>query len=177
MSELARVLIAHLVRRARSAPPLVDDLTGTRLARYPAVTQAVVVSLGALLVSGATLVACKVPVTARVGATWCAVLCGLAAAAMAAEFVCVSLAWTTERITFSSPWRGTRHLRWEEIASVEYSPVAGWFLVKDSRGVVIRPAMMLGGLEEFFQELKRRGHHSLQAPIDHAVGLRAERAA
>jgi hypothetical protein len=85
------------------------------------------------------------------------------------------LSWTPSRVVFFSPWRGMRTLRWEDFTRVEFSDTAGWFALRSRDGVVIRPSMMLGGLVEFFADMRDYASPSLRPQINVALELWSRR--
>ena len=173
--EIGKVLVNYLIRKARRTPPSIVMLTGARLARYPVATRRVGWGLLVLTAAVGALLTYKVPAHMRLGF---AIGTGAFIAmvlAMVADFTLVSLTWTDQGAVFTSPWRGTRTLRWEEVAEVTFAGAAGWFVVRTRDAMTIRPAMMLGGLEEFFAELATRGQPFLRSQIETALSLRAER--
>ena len=174
--EIGKLLIDFLVRKARRTPPLIDPLTAARVARYPAVNRCVGWALFGLCAAGAGLLTYKVPQHARLATALCSGALLAAVLAMVLDFTRVSLMWADNIVIFTSPWRGERTLRWEEVVEVKFSGAAGWFVVRTRTGLTIRPAMMLGGLEEFFAELVARGQPSLHSQVEAALRFRAERA-
>ena len=150
-------------------------LSGARIAHYPVATRRAGWGLLVLTAAFGGLLTYKVPQHMRLGF---AIGMGAFVAmllVMVVDFTRVSLTWTDQCVVFTSPWLGARTLRWEEEAEVRFAPVAGWFVIRTRDAVTIRPAMMLGGLEEFFAELKTRGQPSLHSQIDTALRLREER--
>ncbi|MEO7038047.1 MAG: hypothetical protein ABI548_29030 [Polyangiaceae bacterium] len=173
--EIGKYLINYLIRKARRTPPNIIVLSGARTARYPVAARGFGWGLLVLTAAFGGLLTYKVPQHMRLGFAIGTSAFIAMVLAMVVDFTRVSLTWTDQCIVFTSPWRGTRTLRWEEVTEVRFAPVAGWFVVRTRDALTIRPAMMMGGLEEFFAELKTRGQPSLHSPIDTALRLRAER--
>ena len=61
-----------------------------------------------------------------------------------------------DEISAWSPWRGSRSLRWDDIAEVTFSPSAQWFTVVSRSGVKIRVHTMMRGIREFCQTVRQR---------------------
>jgi hypothetical protein len=88
--------------------------------------------------------------------------------AMVVDFMRVRAEWTDTELTFSSPWGGTRKLRWTDVAEVTYSHSSGWFVVRGQDGTKVRLSQFLGGTTDLFKEMKERAP-GVAAQVDAAM--------
>jgi len=89
--------------------------------------------------------------------------------ALLIEFTRIRVSWEETNLVLHSPWRGVRTIRWPELAEVRFSQTAGWFVLRDRTGEVIRLSMWLGGLAELLQDLRSRAPADLWPQIDESV--------
>lgn len=80
----------------------------------------------------------------------------LGALALAVRFKTVSIRFNDHEIVSTTPWSGTKHLRWEDVTHVTYSQVNRWFIFSSGTETKIRVHYLLGGLTEFLREAQRR---------------------
>lgn len=62
----------------------------------------------------------------------------------------------SEQMTAHSAWSGTKSISWEEIASVGYSQVGQWFIVRSRKGKTIRLSVMLSGVGRTLDQIQSR---------------------
>jgi tetratricopeptide (TPR) repeat protein len=79
----------------------------------------------------------------------------LGTAAFVVESTKATIRWNDHEIVSTSPWTGTKHLRWDDVKRVEYSEVNRWF-VFSSAETKIRAYYLLGGLAELLREARTR---------------------
>lgn len=69
------------------------------------------------------------------------------------EFFRVRILLTDETITASTPWRGTRYYKWEEIQEVSYSPVFRWLKIKFYNKKTLYVSEFITGFGEFIRKM------------------------
>jgi hypothetical protein len=157
-------------RSAQGARAARDEATGESIARYTGFVRGVAWTT---LVLGVGASAFVVTHQASAHDVLVAVLsCGAflaVAAAMVMEFTRVRAAWSAGEVSFTSPWAGSRRLRWNEVAKVDFSRSASWFVVRDRNGTAIRLSTLLGGLGDLLDELKQRTDPAVQSQVDDAI--------
>ena len=165
-----RLLFWVMRRAGAKAPARIDESTGARIATYTPVAKvfAWVILVG--VVALATLVLTGIE---RSQLTTMGILFGAfvaAGVAMVLEFHRVRAEWTDVELTFTSPWGGTRRLRWTDLKDVQYSHSAGWFVVRGQDGTKVRLGQFLGGTTDLFNEMKERAP-GIALQVDRAVAM------
>ena len=161
------LFLTLLMRAAKSARASVDAATGTRVARYSGVFRA----LGWFFVIcgvGVCAIALKVAASITLAVTIC-VITTAPVSAMWIEFMRIRVSWAETAVVLHSPWRGVRTIQWTDLTDVRFSQAAGWFVLRDRAGEVIRLSMWLGGLTELLQDLRSRAPANLWPQIDDSV--------
>jgi hypothetical protein len=169
-------VVDELRAAARKTPAVVDRVTGAHRATYPTVTRVTSWVILVLTFAISTFVASRVQSTRGllIGGTISALIVPIAVA-IVMEFTQVRVEWTASGIAARTPWNGPRRLRWEDLVSVRYSKLAGWFVIRDSRGGVVRVSQLLSGVGELLETMEQRVNPSVRGQIDVAVA-RYERA-
>lgn len=75
-----------------------------------------------------------------------------------AEGFLVRGSYDESAISFSSPWSGRKNEKWEDLESVEFNRLCGWYELKFRSGNVIRLSSYLGGRRHLLVFLQMRGH-------------------
>jgi hypothetical protein len=67
----------------------------------------------------------------------------------------VRLFLSAEGIVGYSPWRRRREIRWQDVRSVAYSSLNGWFIIVGADGRALRASRFLVGLPALLTALKK----------------------
>jgi hypothetical protein len=76
---------------------------------------------------------------------------------MAIEFCLVRIGFDENGIYCYSGWRPKRTIDWTAIESVEFSQSMQWWVLRTKGAGKIRVSVLLSGLQEFLDELEKRG--------------------
>jgi hypothetical protein len=64
-----------------------------------------------------------------------------------------------ESISFTTPWTGKKHEKWDDLESIKFNAKCYWYVLKFKRGKVIRLSLLLGGYGYLIEYLEKRGLH------------------
>ena len=169
---MSRFVLGALQRSAGKGRANVDEQSGALIARYPTAARRVAWGMLALVTGSAVyaVLHTATPHAMFIGAVASAAIIALVAC-IVVEFTRVQVAWTPDDVSLTSPWARFRQLRWDDIASVTYSPSAGWFVLRGKDGMKIRLPQLLTGLEELLDELRERTHGSVREQLERAVTI------
>jgi hypothetical protein len=167
---MTRLILKLMQTAARKTSAKVDAATGVRVATYTPVARGLGWMLLLIAVVGIAFILSQIGlqgVTAA-GGIACAAVVALCAA-MVLEFTGVRAEWTDSELTFTSPWGGTRQLRWSEVTEIHYSAAAGRFILRGQNGTKVRLGLFMGGITDLLDDLKRRASPPLVAQVEQAM--------
>lgn len=163
-----RLLIWLMRRAGAKTPARIDESTGARIATYTPFAKVVAwILLVGVIVLASVILTHIDHSQLTIMIAFCAAFVAVAVA-IVLEFTRVRAEWTDAELTFTSPWGGTRRLRWTDLKEVEYSRNAGWFIVRGQDGTKVRLAQFLGGTTDLFKEMKERTP-GIAAQVDRAL--------
>jgi len=76
---------------------------------------------------------------------------------IAIEVFFVRIGFDNEKIYCYSGWRQNRVVEWNEVESAKFSEISQWWVLKTKKSGKVRVSIYLSGLEDFLEELSKRG--------------------
>ena len=88
---------------------------------------------------------------------------GLGAIYCFGEAAFVKGVFDEQRLTFSTPWTGTKNESWKDLVSITSNATCSWYLLRFKSGAKIRLSVYLGGHQSALETAVKRQPHLRRA--------------